>query len=99
MADGTPFDLDRDYCVAINSYRGNGGGELITRGAGIPHAELKNRILKSTDKDLRYYLMQRIIKQKAITPVRLNHWRFIPDEWVKSAIERDRKILFPKPIN
>lgn len=95
MADGTPFVLDREYTVAINSYRGNGGGELITRGAGIPHEELKSRIIATTDKDLRFYLMQRIIEQKAITPQRLNHWRFVPDEWAPEALKRDRKILFP----
>ena len=95
MADGRPFDLDKEYKVAINSYRGNGGGELITRGAGIPHQELRSRILASTEKDLRYYLMQRIIEQKTITPRKLNHWRFVPDEWAPAAIERDRKILFP----
>ena len=95
MADGSPFDFDREYKVAVNSYRGNGGGELITRGAGIPHEELANRLVNCTEKDLRYYLMQRIIQQKVITPKRLDHWHFIPEEWVKPAIERDRKILFP----
>jgi 2',3'-cyclic-nucleotide 2'-phosphodiesterase/3'-nucleotidase len=99
MADGTPFDLDREYRVAINSYRGNGGGELITRGAGIPHDELKDRILTSTDKDLRYYLMQRIIEQKVVSPRRLDQWRFVPEEWAKPAIERDRRLLFPKDYN
>ena len=58
MADGTPFSMDKMYKVALNSYRGNGGGELLTKGAGIPQDELKGRILFSTDKDLRYYLMQ-----------------------------------------
>jgi 2',3'-cyclic-nucleotide 2'-phosphodiesterase/3'-nucleotidase len=95
MADGTPFELDREYRVAVNSYRGNGGGELLTRGAGIAHDELKNRILSSTDKDLRYYLMQRIIEQKVVTPQRLNQWRFVPDEWARPALERDKKLLFP----
>lgn len=95
MADGTPFNPDREYKVAINSYRGNGGGELITRGAGISHEELPNRLITSTENDLRYYLMQRIIEQKVISPKRLNHWRFVPDEWVPAAIKRDRKILFP----
>ncbi len=95
MADGSPFDFDREYKVAVNSYRGNGGGELITRGAGIPHEELANRLVNCTEKDLRYYLMQRIIQQKVISPKRLDHWHFIPEEWVKPAIERDRKILFP----
>ena len=58
MADGTPFSLDKMYKVALNSYRGNGGGELLTKGSGISQDELKDRILYSTDKDLRYYLMQ-----------------------------------------
>jgi len=95
MADGKPFYMDKDYRVAINSYRGNGGGELITRGAGIPHEELTRRILTSTEKDLRYYLMQRIIEQKEITPKRLNQWKFVPEEWVVPAIKRDRRIIFP----
>lgn len=60
MADGTPFSLDKMYKVALNSYRGNGGGELLTKGSGISQDELKDRILYSTDKDLRYYLMQYI---------------------------------------
>jgi len=94
MADGTPFDLDKEYRVALNSYRGNGGGELITRGAGIPHSDLTSRLIATTEKDLRYYMMQRIIEQKIVTPRQLNHWRFIPDEWAPAALERDRKILF-----
>lgn len=55
--------MDKMYKVALNSYRGNGGGELLTKGAGIPQDELKGRILFSTDKDLRYYLMQYIEKR------------------------------------
>lgn len=42
MADGSPFDMDKVYKVALNSYRGNGGGELLTKGAGISQDELKN---------------------------------------------------------
>lgn len=95
LADGTPFRLDQDYLVAINSYRGNGGGELLTRGAGIPHDELRQRLVKSTDKDLRYYFME-VIKQKGIvTPRLLNCWKFVPEEWTKNALLRDRDIIFP----
>ena len=95
MADGSPFDLDREYKVAINSYRGNGGGELLTRGAGIPHSELKKRIINSTEQDLRFYLMKRVMERGTIEPKKLNLWRFVPDEWAPAALERDRKILFP----
>jgi len=95
MADGTPFEMEKEYTVAINSYRGNGGGELMTRGAGIPHEELASRIVTSTEKDIRYYLIRRVMEQKTLNPVCLNQWRFIPDEWAKKAIARDRLILFP----
>lgn len=72
MADGTPFSMDKMYKVALNSYRGNGGGELLTKGSGIPQDELKGRILFSTDKDLRYYLMQYIEKKGVIEPFWIN---------------------------
>ena len=94
MADGSPFDMNRTYKVALNSYRGNGGGELLTKGAGIPHEKLKERIVYSTDKDLRYYLIQYIEKMKVLNPQPLNHWKFVPDNWVKKASERDFIYLF-----
>lgn len=94
MANGTVFDFNKTYRVALNSYRGNGGGELLTKGAGIPHSDLTKRIVYSTDKDLRYYLMQEIIKQKHLDPKPLNQWKIVPEEMVKSAIERDYKRLF-----
>ena len=96
MADGTPFSLDKMYKVALNSYRGNGGGELLTKGSGISQDELKDRILYSTDKDLRYYLMQYIEQQKVITPRALGQWKFIPEEWTVPAAKRDYEYLFGK---
>lgn len=94
MADGGPFELDRQYKVAVNSYRGNGGGDLLTKGAGIPKAELSKRIVFSTDKDLRYYLMKRIEEVKVLDPKPLNQWKFIPEEWTVPAAQRDYKLLF-----
>ena len=94
LADGTQFDLDRTYTVAVNSYRGNGGGDLLTKGAGIPKEELASRIVSATDKDLRYYLMKRIEELGTLDPHPLNQWRFVPEEWVKPAAERDREVLF-----
>lgn len=96
MADGTPFDMDKMYKVAVNSYRGNGGGELLTKGAGISQDELKERIIHSTDKDLRYYLMQYIEQKKVIEPRTLNQWKFIPEEWAAPASKRDYEFLFGK---
>lgn len=93
MADGTPFSLDKEYRVAVNSYRGNGGGELLTKGAGIAREELAHRIVNSTEKDFRYYMMQMIQERGTVTPSLLNHWRFVPEEWAEKACQRDRQLL------
>lgn len=94
MADGSPFYLNKEYNVVVNSFRGNGGGELLTKGAGIPHDKLKDRIINGTDHDFRYYLIHYIEKHKDLNPQALNQWKFIPEDWVKAAAERDYNILF-----
>lgn len=94
LADGTPFSMDKIYKVATNSYRGNGGGELLTKGAGIPQEELKSRIVFSTDKDLRFYLMNYIEKKGTLNPRALNQWKFIPEDWTVPAAKRDYEFLF-----
>ncbi len=94
MADGTPFSSEKIYKVALNSYRGNGGGELLTDGAGIPHEKLKERIVQSTDKDLRYYLIRFIEEKKVLDPRPLDQWKFIPEAWTRPAAQRDSLYLF-----
>ena len=94
FSDGRPFSEDAWYRVAMNSYRGNGGGELLVRGAGIPWDSIPQRIEFMSDRDQRYYLTQKIEHEGTITPRARNNWRFIPDAWAKPAIERDRKALF-----
>lgn len=96
MADGTPFSLTKTYKVAVNSYRGNGGGELLTKGAGISHDELSKRVIHSTSKDLRYYLMKQIEELGTVTPKKLNSWKFIPEEWTAPAAQRDSILLFKR---
>ena len=94
MANGSAFDFNATYKVAINSYRGNGGGNILTEGAGIAKEELSKRIVASTDKDLRYYLMQYIISHPEVNATKMDNWKFIPEEIVEPAIARDRKLLF-----
>ena len=96
MSNGEPFKEDKWYNVAMNSYRGNGGGELLTRGAGIPHEELEERRIFASERDQRYYLMKKIEKIGVIKPKANNNWRFVPETWTATAIERDKKLIFGK---
>ncbi|MDO5036331.1 MAG: bifunctional UDP-sugar hydrolase/5'-nucleotidase [Porphyromonas sp.] len=93
-----PFALDNHYKVAINSYRGNGGGGLLTeRGAGIPVLELPSRVIKSTEKDLRWYLIDFLRDHDPFTPQIISDWQFIPRSLVEPALVRDSLTLYSKP--
>lgn len=94
MSNGKPFDEEAWYLVAMNSYRGNGGGELLTKGAGIPHDEIQKRIVFESKHDQRYYLIEEIEKAGTINPQPNNNWKFVPDEWARPAIARDRALIF-----
>ena len=94
FTDGRPFHLDQWYRVVMNSYRGNGGGELLVRGAGIPFDSIPSRIVYMSDLDQRHYLTDRIRQAGTVAPRAHNNWRFVPEEWVTPAILRDRKYLF-----
>ena len=94
MSDGSPFDETKWYKVAMNSYRGNGGGELLTKGAGIPHDSLQSRIVYESERDQRYYLMKEIEKAGTMAPRPNTNWRFVPEEWTSEAIRREKALLF-----
>ena len=96
MTNGQPFCDDKTYRVAMNSYRGNGGGELLTRGAGISLKELPNRIEYVSEKDQRSIIMDYIERHKIIDAKPHNNWSFVPMEWTEPALERDYKLLFGK---
>lgn len=94
MSNGDEFKLDKKYKAAINSYRGNGGGGHLTTGAKIPKDELAKRIITSTEKDLRFYMMKWIEAKKVVTPQKLNNWKVIPESWWEKGKEKDYQLIF-----
>lgn len=89
-----PFNMDAMYTCAMTAYRANGGGELLTKGAELTKEEIEKRIISNTEYDIRHYMMEYIRNTHDIYPQPSNHWKFIPDDWVKAASERERSLLF-----
>lgn len=94
FSNGQTFHTDSIYTVAVNSYRAGGGGNHLTYGAGISPEELKHRVVSSTEKDLRYYLLQQLSDHNVISPDTERNWQFIPAKEVQMASDADRLILF-----
>ncbi|WP_297298972.1 bifunctional UDP-sugar hydrolase/5'-nucleotidase [uncultured Brachyspira sp.] len=98
LSDGRPFELDKEYKIAINSYRGSGGGGHLTQGAGIDLKTLQNMdlVVKSTDKDLRYYMINWFEEQNGpITVEKLNNWKVVPEDYLQAGMKKDYKLLYP----
>ena len=94
FSNGNAFDLNTKYKVAVNSYRGNGGGGHLTRGAKIPHEELSKRVINSTEKDLRYFVMKWIENKQTVEPKLLNNWKVVPENFWQAGKQKDYQILF-----
>lgn len=94
FSDGRPFNLNEYYKAAINSYRGSGGGGHLTEGAGLSRKELSSRLISSTDRDLRYFIIKSIESKRLITPSPMNNWKFVPDDYIVSARKKDYELMF-----
>ena len=77
LSDGCPYDMEKTYTVATIAHRANGGGQMLTVGAGITEEELSSRVVGYTPYDVRHYL-QLFIEEKRIVNVPLiNNWKFL----------------------
>jgi len=98
MSDGTKFDMDKTYSVAINSYRAAGGGSHLTKGVGLPSEKLQKLelVTSSTTKDLRFYMLKWFEKQPgAIEVKRDNNWKVIPEDWAEQGRKKDYPLMYP----
>ena len=99
MSDGRAFNPDATYVVAINSYRGSGGGGHLTAGAGIDANLVRTMKLVNgaTTKDLRYFLLKWFEAQKGtVTVAPIGNWSVIPENLAAIGAATDYPLLYPK---
>lgn len=100
MADGRPFDMEKDYSVAITSYRSVGSGDLL-KAAGLTDAQsVADRIIYQGP-EFRTILYQYFRKHGSIDPAVVGNpkvigsWKFIPD-FAPEAIKSDVELIYGK---
>lgn len=99
MSDGRIFNPDATYVVAINSYRGSGGGGHLTQGARIDANVVRTMKLVNgaTTKDLRYFLLKWFEGQKeTVTVAPIGNWSVIPEDLAAIGTANDYPLLYPK---
>lgn len=101
LANGKSFNKDDYYNVSMTSYRANGGGELLSLGAGVADAEAEGRIVAKYP-EIRNLIYDYIQKEKTITPELISDpsvigsWKFVPESLVQPMLEADMRLVFPR---
>ena len=99
LADGSAFDPDGWYNVAMTSYRANGGGDTIIDGAGIPREETDARIVARYP-EIRDMVYEFIKKHGTVDSVLIGdrsvigEWHFEPEKLVAPLMKADMDLIF-----
>ena len=99
FADGALFDEAATYNVAMTSYRANGGGGLLGKGAGIDTSDMTDRIVARYP-EIRELLYRYIKESKTIDrgliadDAVIGSWEFVPSSIADKAIASDLKLMF-----
>ncbi len=93
MSDGSSFDPDKRYKVAVNSYQASGGGGFFFDGLGFTKEETDARVINASKNDVRKYIADYIRSQKTITPALRNDWQVVPENYFRAGVKTDRKLL------
>ena len=99
LADGTAFDQETEYNVAMTSYRASGGGGLM-RETGIDTDRIDERVVEYYP-EIRDILYDYLVEHGDIDPAKIGdrtvigEWRFVPEKLADKAIDNDMLLLFP----
>ncbi len=100
MADGSAFQPERDYRVAMTSYRASGGGNLLKE-AGVDSDRIEERVI-SRHPEIRNILYDYLLKYGSIDPETIGDpsvigaWSFVPEKLAAPALQADLALLFGK---
>ena len=100
MADGSAFDPQREYNVAMTSYRASGGGGLMKE-IGIDTDRIDERVVARYP-EIRNILYDYLMENGSIDPeviglpTVIGQWKFVPEKLVEPAMERDMNRLFQR---
>jgi 2',3'-cyclic-nucleotide 2'-phosphodiesterase / 3'-nucleotidase len=98
MADGSAFDPDREYRVAVTSYRATGSGGLL-QAAGLDTAEAMESRIIFKGPEFRTILYEYLKSHRSLDPAvfgdpkTIGVWKFIP-KFASDEIRQDVELVY-----
>lgn len=99
LADGSAFELIKEYNVAMTSYRASGGGDIMRKGAGVDTDRIGERVVEYHP-EIRNILYDYLKVNGSIDPEVIGNpevigqWKFVPEEMAGKALDKDMELLF-----
>jgi len=98
LADGSPFDPEAQYNVAVTSYRASGGGKLLDE-AGVDTGQIDRRVVARYP-EIRSLLYDYLKENGSIDPEVIGNpdviggWKFVPESLARKSLQSDMAKLF-----
>ena len=98
MADGSAFNIETVYNVAMTSYRASGGGGHM-KAAGVDTDKIDERVVEYYP-EIRNILYDYLVKNSTIDPLVtgdesvIGKWKFVPESMAQKALKQDMALLF-----
>jgi len=93
MADGSAFDMEAEYKVAMNSFRALGGGGLLEKaGVDMEHIDIRVDGIYPDIRTLLNDFFERnteICSEQIGDPSVIGEWKFVPEKKAAKAFEQD----------
>ncbi len=98
LADGSSFDPEAQYNVAVTSYRASGGGRLLDE-AGVDTDNIDDRVVARYP-EIRNILYDYLMENGSIdpevigNPAVIGRWKFVPESIAQKSLQADMARLF-----
>lgn len=93
LANGKPFDLKKEYTVAVGEDYIMNANLCVNLGAGVKPNQMLERVVAVSEKDLVELVYDYIKENKTVTMKPMTNWTMQPAAWMKSVKENEMKTL------
>ncbi len=93
LANGKPFDMKKEYTVAVGEDYIMNANLCVNLGAGIKPNQMLERVVAVSEKDLVELVYDYIKENKNVAMKPMTNWTLQPAAWMKSVKENEMKTL------
>ena len=93
LANGKPFDMNKEYTVAVGEDYVMNANLCVNLGAGIKPNEMLERVVAVSDKDLAELVYDYLKENKTVAMKPMTNWTLQPAAWIKNVKENEMKTL------